>query len=281
MTPEEAVDLACAALGADPAGAVVLRAADAVTVDLGDGRVARVVPDDAAAAARVIAVLPLLEAHVLQPLDAPVVVDGALVVAYPRVAPGLDDRRDLGMGGACLAGLHRVGARLVADGVDLPPFDPVAIATRWLDRAGHVLAAHQRAALLDVMAGAWPDVTGPATVLHGDAHPANWWVEADDWWVLIDPEFMAIGPAVYDLAPLEVVERRLGLGPSRFPSFLAGYESQAGPVDRAALAAAIRVRELLAVAWLAARADGDSARALQVRARLDDAVGQRGGSWLA
>ena len=35
------------------------------------------------------------------------------------------------------------------------------------------------------------------------------------------------GGRPYDLAPLEVVERRLGLGPSRFPSFLAGYEADA------------------------------------------------------
>ena len=281
MTPGDAVALACAALGADPAGAAVLRAADAVTVDLGDGRVARVVGDDPAGATRVLAALPLLEDHVLEPLGPPVLRDGALVVPYPRVEPGLDGLRDLGMGGACLAGLHRIGARLAADGVDLPAFDPAALASGWLDRAEHVLSAREREALLAGVAEAWPGVVGEATVLHADAHPANWWAESDDWWRLIDPEFLSLGPAVYDLAPMEVVERRLGLGPSRFPSFLAGYEAQAGPVDRAALAAAVRVRELLAVAWLAARAADDSELALRVRGRLDDALAGSGGTWLA
>ena len=281
MTGDEAVVLACRALGADPGAAAVLRAADAVTVDLADGRVARVVPDASADAERVIAALPRLDGRVLEPLAAAVRVDGALVIAYPRVTPGLDGRDDLAIGGACLAGLHRLGVGLVADGIDLPAFAPTALAARWLDRAPDVLLAHERAALLDGIADAWTGVTGPPTVIHGDAHPANWWAARDDWWVLIDPEFLAIAPGVYDLAPLEVVERRLGLGPSRFPSFLAGYESLTGPVDRSALAAAVRVRELLAVAWLAARSTDDSRLALEVRRRLDDALAGRDGSWLA
>ena len=281
MTADEAVDLACRALGADPASAAVLRAADAVTVDLADGRVARVVPAAGPDAERVIAALPLLEGHVLEPLAPPVRADGALLIAYPRVVPGLDGRDDLAMGGACLAGLHRIGLRLVADEVDLPRFAPAALAADWLARGDGVLLSHERDALLAGVADAWAAVVGPPTVIHGDAHPANWWVAREDWWVLIDPEFLSVAPAVYDLAPLEVVERRLGLGPSRFPSFLAGYESQAGPVDRAALAAAVRVRELLAVAWLAARAGGDSELAVRARRRLEDALAGRDGSWLA
>jgi hypothetical protein len=272
VTGDEAVGLACRAFGADPAATAVLRASDAITVDLADGRVARIVPDADADAERVIAALPLLGGHVLEPLAPPVRLDGGIAVAYPRVAPGLDGRDDLAMGGACLAGLHRIDA----DDLDLPVFDPRRLAERWLDRQPDVLLAHERDRLLADIDAAWPAVTGATAVLHGDAHPANWWVAREDWWVLIDPEFLSVGPAVYDLAPLEVVERRLGLGPSRFPSFLAGYESAAGPVDPAALDAAIRVRELLAVAWLAARA-ADSATALQVRQRLEG----REGSWLA
>ena len=127
----------------------------------------------------------------------------------------------------------------------------------------------------------WPSVTGEQTVIHGDAHRANWWPERADWWMLIDPEFLSLGPAVYDLAPLEVTERRLGLGPSRFSSFQAGYESLAGRIDPAALAAAIRVRELLSVAWLASRVGEDSQIAVRARHRLSDALCGRDGSWLA
>ena len=52
-------------------------------------------------------------------------------------------------------------------------------------------------------------------------------------------------------------------------------------VDPAALAAAIRVRELLAVAWLASRVGEDSQIAVRARHRLSDAVSGRDGSWLA
>ena len=47
MTPEQALALACDALGTDPAQAEVLRAADAITVRVDASRVARVIPGDA------------------------------------------------------------------------------------------------------------------------------------------------------------------------------------------------------------------------------------------
>ncbi len=283
MTTEQAVAAACRALDGDPATATVLRAADAVTVQLDATRVARVIPLDAAEShdlARVIAAIPSLGGHILQPLTGPIETDAATVVAYPRVHPGLDQHTDLGMGGACLAQFHRVGrAGLDSGSIDLPAFDPVALAGQWLDRAAGVLTDAERARLLDALADHWLLVHGPSVVLHADAHPANWWAADVAWWVLIDPEFLSVGPAVYDLAPLEVVERRLSLAPSRFASFRSGYESMAGPVDVEALTAAIRVRELLAVAWLAARAQHDSQVALRVRARMADALAGRERSW--
>ena len=47
MTPKQALALACDALGTDPAQAEVLRAADAITVRVDAGSVARVIPGDA------------------------------------------------------------------------------------------------------------------------------------------------------------------------------------------------------------------------------------------
>lgn len=281
MTPEQAVAIACAALGADPAEARVLRAADAVTVLVDDVRVARVIPDADADARRVLAAIPALDGHVLEPLAEAFDVDGTLVVAYPRITPNGDAHRDLGIAGACLAGLHVRGRAALEDGIDLPVFAPRAIAERWLDRAAAVFTDAERNRLLDAIDTAWPEVAGRDTVIHGDAHLGNWWPARPDWWVLIDPEFLSIGPAVYDLAPLEVVERRLSTPPSRFPSFLAGYESADGAVDRRALASAIHVRELLSVAWFAARSGDDSELALRTRRRMVDALERREGSWLA
>lgn len=282
MTPEQAVAIACTALGADTADAQVLRAADAITVQLDAERVARVIPDADADTLRVLAAIAALDGHVLEPLGEPIAQDGTLVVPYPRITPNGDAHRDLGIAGACLAGLHARGrAALERGDIDLPAFSPNAIATRWLDRADAVFTRDERARLLDAIDTAWPEVAGPPTVIHGDAHLANWWPASADWWVLIDPEFLSIGPAVYDLAPLEVVERRLGTPPSRFPSFLAGYESADGAVDRRSLASAIHVRELLSVAWLASRSGADSELALRTRRRLVDALERREGSWLA
>ncbi len=282
MTPEQAVALACAALGADPATSQVLRAADAVTVQLDDARVARVIPDADADTRRALVAIGELDGHILAPLGAPVELETALVVPYPRITPNGEEYRELGIAGACLAGLHARGRAALQHGtIDLPVFSPQAHAERWLYRAQAVLTADERARLLDAIDTAWPEVAGPPTVIHGDAHLGNWWPARADWWVLIDPEYLSIGPAVYDLAPLEVVERRLGTPPSRFPSFLQGYESADGAIDRRALASAIHVRELLSVAWLAARSGDDSELALRTRRRLTDALERREGSWLA
>ena len=282
MTPEQAVALACAALGADPTSARVLRAADAVTVQLDDTRVARVIPDADADTRRALVAIGELDGHILAPLGAPVELETALVVPYPRITPNGEEYRELGIAGACLAGLHARGRAALQHGtIDLPVFSPQAHAERWLYRAQAVFTADERARLLDAIDTAWPEVAGPPTVIHGDAHLGNWWPARADWWVLIDPEYLSIGPAVYDLAPLEVVERRLGTPPSRFPSFLQGYESADGAIDRRALASAIHVRELLSVAWLAARSGDDSELALRTRRRLTDALERREGSWLA
>jgi antitoxin (DNA-binding transcriptional repressor) of toxin-antitoxin stability system len=278
VSPEEAVALACAAFDLDPRHAAVLRAGDHITVALDADHVARVIPaptDDDRRALAAALLLPRL----VQRLDDPVERDGALVVAYPRVAPGLDGIADLAPTGASLSAHHAQGRLLLREGaVDLPAFDPLRLAERWLERAPDVLDAAARSALLGAVDERWALVDGEPAVLHADAHPANWFADDAGPWLMIDPEYLAIGPAVYDLAPLEVVERRLGAGPSRFASFRAGYEAPAGPVDDAALAAAIGARELLSVAWLAARA-ADARTADRVRARLDDALAGRPGRW--
>lgn len=280
MSPEEAVALACAAFGLDPGRASVLRAADHITVALDEDHVARVIPAPTDDDRRALAAAMLLP-RLLQRLDDPVERDGALVVAYPRVTPGLDGIADLAPAGASLAAHHAQGRLLLLqDAVDLPAFDPVRLAERWLDRAPDVLDRDQRSALLGAVDERWALVTGEPAVLHADAHPANWFADEAGPWLMIDPEYLSIGPAVYDLAPLEVVERRLGTGPSRFPSCRAGYEDLAGAVDATSLAAAIGVRELLSVAWLAARA-ADPATAGHVRDRLADALAGRSGGWRA
>jgi hypothetical protein len=278
VSPDEAVALACAAFDLDPAGARVLRAADHITVALDDDHVARVIPDPDDDDRRVLAAALLLP-RLLQRLDDPVELDGALVIAYPRVTPGLDGVDDLAAAGASLAAHHAQGRLLLQAGaVDLPAFDPLRLAERWLHRAPRVLDPDERSALLRAVDDRWARVAGSAAVLHADAHPANWFADDAGPWLMIDPEYLSLGPAVYDLAPLEVVERRLGGGPSRFASFRAGYEDAAGPVDEEALGAAIGARELLSVAWLAARA-ADDETAARARARLDDALAGRAGSW--
>ncbi len=278
MSPDEALALACAAFDMDPAGASVMRAADAITVALDDDHVARVIPDPDEDARRALEAALLLP-RLLQRLDDPVERDGALVVAYPRVTPGLDGIADLSPAGASLAAHHAQGRILLRQGaVDLPELDPLGLADRWLTRAPGVLSRDETADLMRALEARWALVEGERAVLHADAHPANWFADDAGPWLMLDPEYLSIGPAVYDLAPLEVVERRLGAGPSRFASCRAGYEQAAGPVDGAALAAAVGARELLAVAWLAPRV-ADAATAGHARDRLADALGGRAGSW--
>ena len=109
VVPEQALALACDALGTDPAQADVLRAADAITVRVDASRVARVIPGDAdsiVATQRVLAAIAQLPEHILQPLGEAVVLGDTLVVPYPLVVPGAPADADLGIAGACLAALH-------------------------------------------------------------------------------------------------------------------------------------------------------------------------------
>ncbi len=279
MTPEHALGLACTAYGRDPATASVLRAGEAVTVAIDEEHVVRVLPAPDAGARRALAAARLLP-RLLQALDDEREADGALLVPYPRVAPGLAGIPDLAPVGAALAEHHAPGRVLLAAGaLDLPRFDPAALADRWLARAPDALDPADRAEMEAAIAERWARVDGDETVLHGDAHPANWAADHDGRWLLLDPEFLAVGPAVYDLAPLEVVERRLGAAPSRFASFREGYEAIAGTFDDEALAAAIGVRELLAVAWLVGRSPAAPSAAEEARRRLPDALAGGGASW--
>lgn len=279
MNPEQAIALACDALDTDPSLATILHADDAITVRTGDSLVARVIPGDAimlAAARRVLRGASLLPDHLLQPSGEIIETDEALIVPYPIFATDAGGMADLGIAGACLASMHGAGRQLLDAGtIDLPRFDPQTIATGWLDRSFAVFTGEQQTHLLDSIAEHWPSVTGRETVIHADAHALNWAPVRPDWWMLLDSEFLSIGPAVYDLAPLEVTERRLHWTSPRFPSFLAGYEEHGDRIDRDALTAAVRVRELLAVAWLGARVGGDAAIAEQARQRLRDALAAR------
>lgn len=271
MTPERAVALAAAALGESPEAFDVLGIDRAVTlgwedriVRVGGTRSANGLPigDWAEALAEISPVL-------VAPLGPPVAVDDGALLVFDRLPVTGVDALDPGGAGAALAALHADGAAYL-DHVAFPGLEPPALARGWLARAGDLIPEPTGRALVDEIAATWSTVRGPRTVLHGDAHAANWCADATGNWRLIDADYLGAGPAVYDLAPLTVVDERLGRGPERARALRRAYEAAAGPVDDASLAAAIRVRLLLSVLWFAARPGVERSA---VRRRLADLVG--------
>lgn len=260
--------LAADALGADVEAFDVLGTDDAVTLAWGD-RVVRIGGPKSANgipiadwADALLEISPVL----IAPLGAPLAVDGGTLLVFPRLPTlGVEALDPIGTG-AALAAFHEDGTAYL-EHVDLPAFDPLALARTWLGRAGDLVPAAIGADLLTAIAATWPAVGGPRTVLHGDAHAANWCADDTGRWRLIDAAYLGAGPATYDLAPLAVVDARLGLGDERSLAFRRAYETVAGPVDDRSLNAAIRVRSLLSALWYAARPGADQAA---IRDRLDD-----------
>ncbi len=271
MTPERAVAVAAEALGDAPEAFEVLGSDTAVTLGWAD-RIVRVGGTRSAMglpigdwAEALVEISPVLVA----PLGPPVVVDDGAILVFDRLPVTGVDALDPVEAGAALAALHADGAAYL-DHVAFPAFDPLALARGWLARTGDLIPDEAEHALIDEIEATWSDVRGPRTVLHGDAHAANWCADATGRWRLIDADYLGAGPAVYDLAPLTVVDERVGRGPERARALQRAYEAAAGPVDDASLVAAIRVRTLLSVLWFAAQPRAERSA---VRGRLADLVG--------
>ena len=188
------------------------------------------------------------------PIAAPVagpVAHAGWVVSVWTDAPDDGSRDPVAMGRA-LAAFQAAGAPFVTRA---PRWDPLA----WLDARGVVGPIRERAAGL---AGA---LDGPPVLLHTDAHAGNFRV-ADGRAVLVDLEQMAVGPALYDLAALEVTERRFRGDRDIFRAFATAFGADP---DDPRLPPLIALREALAVGFVAGIGRPDVAA--DRLAQLDDA----------
>jgi Ser/Thr protein kinase RdoA (MazF antagonist) len=131
-----------------------------------------------------------------------------------------------------------------------------------LDPQGEVLLARATDALAAKLAAYG---TGPNTfgLIHADLRLANLMVDGDTL-TAIDFDDCGFGWWVYDLAAaLSFIETDPRL-PELIARWVAGYASIAPlrPADRAMIPALILLRRVLLTAWLASRADSDTARSL-------------------
>ncbi len=161
--------------------------------------------------------------------------------------------------GRALAEFHRVGAAFLDRA---PAWDPLA----WLTARGIDGGVYQRAErLVDAL-------QGPPVLLHTDAHAGNFRVAAGRA-VLVDLEQVAVGPALYDLAALEVTERRFRGDRASFRTFATAFGADP---DDPRLPPLIALREVLAVGFVAEprppRRGGAAARAARRSRRALDAV---------
>ena len=102
-----------------------------------------------------------------------------------------------------------------------------------------------------------PALAGPATLLHTDAHRGNFRAGGGRA-VLVDLESLAVGPALYDLAPLEVTERRFR---GDVPSWRAFAVGAGADPDDPRLGPLIALREVIAVGFVLGLGHRDVARA--------------------
>ena len=290
-TAERALDLAVRAAreaARDPAGAVVLREAAAVTVELPRaGAVARVeAPGRSDAARRQAIVARILErrrvpaARLIAPEGQPLEMPGGAVTLWRRLniiagspAPGQMGRLARRLHDACAEGLP-------AETPDLDPLRPVPI---WLDRSSALPpppGIEELRRRLDLLRERWDEaVTGDplgTSLVHGDFHLDNV-VLTERGPVMLDLETAGRGPASWDLIAQEVAVRRYGAPPADYREFLAGYGAE--PPDRKASAVLRQAYELHLVAWALGHRDLSPALAEQASVRVADLLGDTGARW--
>jgi Ser/Thr protein kinase RdoA (MazF antagonist) len=168
--------------------------------------------------------------------------DAGVPVARPLAAVGdVSLWEDLPAGPPDFAAMGRTLRLLHERGRDVPalaPFDPGAWLEERVARAPADVAAALRLRL--------PALPPGETLLHTDAHAGNFRC-AGGVATLIDLEQLATGPALYDLTPVEVTERRFRGDRAAFAELCAAYG--ADPEDPA-LPLLIAIRETLAVAFV-------------------------------
>jgi hypothetical protein len=234
--------------------------------------VVRVGPPDELPALRAARRLAALGAPLAPLLGEPRLVDGRAVAVLVDVPDtGARDEAAFAALGRALRRLHDAAAP-IADELGLAAFDPPAWVGRWLHEAD-VPAALRSAIDVRVAAlGAVYARSGGRTVLHTDAHAGNVRIGADGEATLVDVAALALGPALYDLAAVEVTERRFHGDRAAFRALATAYGADPDAPDLLALCA---LRETLAVAF-AARSDPEVAAR-----RLEDAIAGNDARWTA
>ncbi len=139
--------------------------------------------------------------------------------------------------------------------LDRPLLDLATFAaggTRW---GASPAQCHRLRARLDALR---PRLAGPATALHGDAHPGNLLATPDGWrWT--DLEDACAGPRQWDLACLRLTSRLDGR---------AALDAVPGAPSDADLAPWLELRRMHAAAWTAVLATARPAYAAAARERL-------------
>ena len=163
------------------------------------------------------------------PLGPPVGVDDATVTAWEDVPDdGVRDDAAYAAMGRALATLHAVGGRLLHERALRPrPWQPLQWLEERLARAGAAADPGLAAALRERAAAEAAGLGGEETLLHTDAHAANFRV-AGGRAVLVDLEGLTRGPWRYDLAPMAVGERRYGGEPARWRAMVVGLRRRSG-----------------------------------------------------
>jgi len=219
--------------------------------------------DLALATARAAAGAPVLTPSDLLP-PGPHEHDG-LTLSFWRYVEVLPDRPTPAVAGTTLAQLHAVLARVDpgwdGDPLDTPLGDLAEFGRRGVELGADPQLVARTAELVDRLR---PRLTGPAQLLHGDAHPGNL-LRTPSGWVWADLEDTCRGPVGWDLACL----RRTGRLDGR-----AALDAVPGSPSDAELAPFGWLRALHAASWWFVHAVRVPADLPAARAQLATAVAE-------
>lgn len=246
MNPEQ---VARDALALD--GPLELLRASGSTVYRSTAGIVRVAPGGSELV-RVARLLHAAGAPVAALLAGPIELDGVIVTLWEELP---DDGSLDGVAiGRALRRFHEAGV-----GIAAPAWDPIAWLDRWIGVPADPGVARE---VRDRVRASVKRIGGPIVLLHTDAHRGNLRIAGGEAW-LVDLEQVAVGPASYDLAALEVTERRFRGDSTVVNTVMEAYRCDTRCLARAVasrgfatvrdgpgLAPAVAVREALAVGFV-------------------------------
>lgn len=217
--------------------------------------------------------------YILRPadvgVDQPIANDYGLVTFWPLLDEDLSPKTEEAYEtlGRALQEVH--GSQLGEHGIDFQHRrTPISIAKRRIDK--YAASPFSTKVLTEKCESLFDEIDALLTeveplldhsVIHGDAYPQNVVVTHGGEYFLIDYDSAGIGSVLWDLAPMSVLHKRLGVTDDQMERFLIGYGSREH-LSKDTFKKILRVRELGVVTAIIERASQSRVYAEELAYRI-------------